>query len=568
MKIHYQLNIANPNLHLLDVELKLSEIDAEFLELFMPVWTPGSYMVREFSKNINFIKAFDANSQPISCNKLAKNKWTIETKNNPQIVIQYQIYAFELSVRTSYIDQSMFFLNGASVFLGIKNHTHLKHHFTLNTSSHYSNIVTYLSSTETIYTADCYDILIDNPILGGEIVDYEFVSYNTSHKVYFLGEGNYNTQKVIADLQKITTYETTMMGENPCENYHFYIVNTDKIYGGLEHTHNSLNMIPRWNYSKDNYLQSISLLAHEYFHLWNIKRIRPITLGPFNYDTENYTNLLWFVEGFTSYFDDYFVYKAGVSSLEEYLDIVAKNLNTVVNTAGDNIQSLADASFDAWIKYYRQNENSPNTQVSYYTKGGIVATALNLKIIIESNAQYSLDDVMKYFYLKYKQNPEIGFTDEQAIDWIKEVTNIDVSNFIYNHIYDTQLIDYASYFIEAGITLKNNSEKNKTLGIQTLFQNGKLIVSATDKNYAAHHEGIYVGDEIIAINKYRVGDNIFGLLQEFEVGQKLMLTIARQGELKEINITCNEDLKFKYTLERIENPTEQQIKVFDKWLSN
>jgi predicted metalloprotease with PDZ domain len=565
MSILYNVTIAQPNTHLVTVEMLISNINSSNITVAMPVWTPGSYMVREFSRHINCIRAY-AGDYSLSIEKIAKNKWTIPNIPSETIKVIYEVYAFELTVRTSYVSDEFFLLNGASIFLYVEDYRNLRHTIAIHTT-HFDQIACTLSQHDGNYFAESYNQLVDTPILGGQFDKATFLSANIEHNIYILGRGNYNKSKLINDLQIITSYEIKMMGGIPCENYNFYIINTDKIYGGLEHTDCSVNMVPRFNYDKENYLATISLLAHEYFHLWNIKTISPQTLKNFNYDEENYTRLLWFVEGITSFFDDYFVYKSGVSTLQEYLSIVARNINNTYNLAGNSQQSLGDASFDAWIKYYRQNENSPNNQVSYYIKGSVVALALHLYLLQNSNGEKGLDDVMAYFYTKYIDNSDLGYTFESLIAWTKSCTNVDISDFLIKYVEDNQSLPIAEFLTYAGIELKDNAVAKNTLGIQLQYNANQCIVTYIDKRYPAYSQGLQYGDEIIAVDGLRITDASWEKRwNEVNSNSTLQLTINRLGVLKIINITLAKNINHEYILLLQEDITTLQEKIRGRWL--
>ncbi len=565
MQIRYNVAIPHPSTHLATIEMCITDIQEDSITLAMPVWTPGSYMVREFSRHINSLKAY-AGDKRLPIDKYAKNKWKLATQGMDTLTIEYEVYAFELTVRTSYISEDFFILNGASLFLYIEHYQHISHYASI-TAPYFAEIVSTLKYAEDSYFAQNYDTLVDHPILGGDFDITSYIAGNVEHYLYILGKGNYHLPKLKEDLQKITTYEIKVMGGMPCDKYHFYIINTDKIYGGLEHCCCSVNMVPRFNYDKDNYLSTISLLAHEYFHLWNIKTIRPQSLQSFDYSEENYTRLLWFVEGITSFFDDYFVYKAGISTLQEYLAIVAKNINTTLNNAGNSIQSLGDASFDAWIKYYRQNENAPNTQVSYYVKGSVVALALHLYLLQHSDGEKGMDDIMSYFYQKYITSPQIGYTYTSIITWVKECTGIDIVDFLEKYVEDVQELPLDEYLQFAGISLVDNTVAKNTLGIQLQYSSNQCMITYVDRRYPAYLHGLQYGDEIIAIDGYRIIDASWEKRWDTTPqGNVVKLTISRLGTLREVAIPMEKSRHRDCSLHIHNETTPLQQKIRSRWL--
>ncbi len=402
MNIKYTLSFPEPHTHYAEVEMYISNISVDVIYLKMAVWTPGSYLIREFQKNIDFVEWSVANGQWSRVEKTDKNTWKIDlsngalnasTNNNTNthnVSIRYRTYCFEQSVRTNFVDEQHALINGAATFLYVDGFENTSSEIDIIPFEKWNNISTSLIQKENnkwLRISTNIDELIDSPIEIGNHLSYFFDAANIAHELAIYGESNCNIEKLIADLKRIIEVEANIFGGHPCKNYVFFIHNTENSFGGLEHLHSSVNHVTRWSYDAKNYQRAISLLAHEYFHLWNVKRITPSALIPFNYNTENYTELLWFFEGITSYYDDFICYKAGVTSKIDFLYIVASNINGVLNTAGIDTQTLAEASFDTWLKYYRRNENSNNTQISYYTKGAVVAMIFDIIIMDATNGE-------------------------------------------------------------------------------------------------------------------------------------------------------------------------------------
>lgn len=382
--LSYLVKFPNPELHYVEVELTLVTPENQWVEMYMPVWTPGSYMIREFSRHLDKLSVQNKDNQVVVCDKITKNTWRFFSDSSNHI-IKYRIYANELTVRTNHVNTEHAMLNGAATFLTVKGYEQYSHQIEFQPYKNWKEISCSLPQVNGKWAvvAENYDLLLDSPVEIGNQQIIEFHAGGILHELVLIGESNGNYSLLVNDLKTIIDEEVKLFGcPHPCEKYIFILHHTDNVYGGLEHLHCSVNMVPRWDYfPRDKYLRTISLLAHEYFHLWNIKRIHPLELGPFDYSQENYTRQLWAIEGVTSYYDDYFVYLAGVAGLDEYLNNLATNLSNVVNSPGNTEQSLGESSFDAWIKYYRGHENTHNNQVNYYTKGANVVIALNLLIM-------------------------------------------------------------------------------------------------------------------------------------------------------------------------------------------
>lgn len=571
--IAYKVTFPNPNNHIAHVEMCVSDILDNELIVKIPVWTPGSYLIREFSKNIVNIIAKNPSGELISIDKKTKNTWKIDTNGQNEVLIVYEIYCFELSVRTCFVDEEQAYLNGASLFLFVDGSEQNQSVITFVPNKNWNEISTALANNEDdkwVKFASNYYELTDSPILISTHKKLSFVVGGIPHELALHGISNINNKILIADLTKIIDIEFQLFNtKHPCEQYLFIVHHTEKQFGGLEHLHSSSNMVPRWSYnSRDKYIAAISLLAHEYFHLWNGKRIRPIELGPFDYNQENYTRQLWVVEGLTSYYDNYFVYKAGVSTKAEYLNLVQEDLNNQVNQVGDDVQSLTAASFDTWIKYYRPNENSNNSTVSYYNKGSLVAICLNFMILDATDGVKNLDDVMRLLWSNYNINPSIGYSEEKLKLVFETVAGISFNDFFNDFIYNTKKIDYNAYFNFVGYQLVNNESENNgyALGLKFRIIDGKCIVVEVVDGYSAYFAGINVNDEIIGINGFRVEDDFEKYLWNKKVGDKVSILLNRAGLLKSKEMVLTMNKKKNYKIMPLVNPTEKQQRLSKKWV--
>lgn len=574
LEITYTVSFPQPHDHYAKVQLQLKNVNLDKVVLKMPVWTPGSYLVREFSRQVERETAVDSSGNRLKFEKTAKNSWILDTKNQKSVIFEYWVYCYEQSVRTSFVDESHALLNGANIFMFIEDFENQPYIVQIEKPKNWNTISTALpvhKNKVNIRIAENYDQLVDSPIEIGNHEVWKFEAKDIPHQVATYGPGNFDKEKVLTDLKKIVETATDIMGGNPCKEYLFINHHTDNKFGGLEHLHSTVCHIPRWDYEpKDKYQSTMGLLAHEYFHLWNGKRIRPKELGPFDYLNENYTHLLWVVEGITSYYDDYILYKSGIFTREEYLSTIAKVFTKTVNQPGDDVQSLTESSFDAWIKYYRQHENSQNNQVTYYGKGACIAIALNLMILESTKGEKSLDDVMRKLYQVYLQNPNEGYTKEDILQVLKEISGIDFSKFYTQYIEGTTPVNYAELFQNAGIELKDkNADTNTTkkeLGWTLTWKEGKLIISGLDKNYGAYQSGLNVNDEIISIDGFRVFDGFEKIVESKKPGDKIEVLISRQGIIQTIPVTITSNKKVDYTLTPVAKPEKSQKKLFTAWL--
>lgn len=566
MDINYTVSFPHPHTHYAEVALTISGCKETDIALYMPVWTPGSYLIREFSRHV---ESWQCNAP---AKKISKNTWHISNTKDKEIQIRYRVYANEMSVRTSFIDAGQAYINGASVFMAVEGSENSPVQVKFIPHKDWQTISTALEMKgEDVWTRTAcdFDELVDSPVLISNHKVLKFKAGGVPHQVALEGESNMEKTLFLHDLKAICEQEIKLFGRHPCKQYLFIIHHTLGNRGGLEHMNSSSNIIHREGYTKgESYHAAMSLLAHEYFHLWNGKRIRPEELGPFDYNKENYTSLLWVIEGITSYYDDYFTYLAGVESREEYLEIVAKNISGVVNRPGDRVQSLSEASFDTWIKYYRQNENSHNSQVNYYTKGAAVVLALNFLILHESKGELSMNDVMRALYIMYLERPERGYTEQEIQDTFESAAGISLKSFFDQHIYGTEPVDYAAYFAFAGLELYDRNERDsiQTAGWQIEKTEGRYIIKRVDRDTGAYLAGINVNDELIAINGHRAGDKYEKFVAECTPDNTIDVTIARQGILQTIPVKIGSGNARDYRI--LENPdaTPLQKLLRKKWL--
>jgi predicted metalloprotease with PDZ domain len=567
MDVNYNLMMSQPNSHYFEVEMEISDFKANELVIKMPVWAPGSYLIREFAKSVNLVKAYTLEGKELAIDKRDKNSWIIQTKGVKNVKITYQVYAFELSVRTSFLDDAHGYINGTSVFMYVESNKDADGYLKIVPHASFKKIATALpSSQKNYFEYRDYDHLVDSPIEIGNHETFSFDAAGVNHTVAMYGEGNYDVERLKTDMAKIVEAETKVFGENPNKNYLFIIHNLTVGSGGLEHKESTTLQVERWTYGEDNYLDFLSLVAHEYFHLWNVKRIRPKALGPFDYDNENYTDLLWVMEGFTSYYDELILRRAGFYSEDEYMAKVFGTINYVERTPGNKVQPVAHASFDAWIKAYRHNENSVNTTISYYPKGHVLAAMLDLHIINKSNASQSLDDFMQLLYADFYLKADVGFTEDEFQATLEKFLEEDMDWFFKDHVYDTKTVDFAKFFKGVGLNVfQAPARKDAYLGIGTSESNGKLIVTTVYAGSAAERDGISVNDELIAINGYRLDKNYFNALSaDLNSGDTFELTLARDKIIKTYTIKMGTKTSRNYEKTTEFNDTSK--KNFDYWL--
>ena len=560
--ISYEVSMPEPHTHYFNVKMDVVDYQKEYFDVQMPVWSPGSYLVREFAKGVEGLVA-TANNKTLKAEKINKNTWRIYPKESKNVVINYKVYAFELSVRTSFVDASHAYFNGTSMFMFIDELRNTPHNLTIIPFKDWKKVSTSLPKTSKEgfqYQAPDYDILVDSPVEIGNQETFDFTSAGVIHHVAMYGKGNYDIEKLKVDMAKITQACTDVFGENPNKEYTFIIHNFTHGSGGLEHLSSTTLEVNRWTYEGSAYKGFLSLVAHEYFHLWNVKRVRPIELGPFDYNNENYTSLLWVMEGFTSYYDELLLYRAGIYDEETIIRKFRGSINNIENQPGNKVQPVAHSSFDAWIKAYRPNENSYNTTISYYSKGSVVANMLDLMIINNTKGEKNLDNVMQYLYNEFYKKQDRGFTPAEMKTTLEKVSGLKMDDFFAKYINGTETFDYNTLFGYAGLTVETVVNKDPSLGISEANNKIRRVYRGS----SAYTGGLNVNDELLAIDGFRIDGNIKEFIDAKKVGDEISLLISRDNIIQTIKFPLLEKGSTNYF---IINDSENKNSVHQKWLS-
>lgn len=571
-EIKYTLSFPEPQTHYVKVKMEVKGWKQPTCKLKLPVWTPGSYLVREFSR---FLEQFQAtsNGKELEVSRFRKNGWEVMNGSEQDFTLEYYIYAYELTVRTSFVDIDHAYLNGTSVFLYIDEWKNIPVTVQLNPYKEWKKISVALDKVENgnpwLVKAEDYDALVDAPFEIGNHDLFSFQAAGVNHDVAVFGGGYYDQATIIKDFTRIIEEEVKIFGEHP-GNYYLFIVHlTANSSGGLEHKNSTTIQASRNALTTaSGYNNFISLAAHEYFHLWNVKRLRPHPLGPFDYDNENYTSLLYFAEGFTAYYDEKVTVKCGMVKPDNYLKTIASSVSSLDNQPGSKIQSLAESSYDAWIKYYRSNENSPNATISYYTKGSVIGLLLDIWLLDATRGEKGLDDLMRKMYKDFYKKNNRGFTDAELISTTKELCNCNIEPFFKDYIYNTKPVPYREIFLKAGVEIKDLNEgvNNALAGFNSTGSTGKYLVSSVERNGPAWFAGLNVNDELIAVNGIRITDDPQKIIGQFSIDDVITILISRSGVVREIKMKIAKSSKVNYELKRLENATDLQKKVFSKWL--
>ncbi len=585
--LHYRVAMPHPESHLFEVTLQItgwhsaapSGDSASLLDLKMPVWTPGSYLVREYARHVQEFGA-EADGTPLRWAKLSKNHWQVDPGESTDLTVRYRVYANELTVRTNHLDGTHGYFNGAALFFYIPGYQHLPLRVEVVPPRSTWQITTTLRaiSPETakpsavdarIFEAADFDTLVDCPVEVGEHQLYAFDVLGKPHEFAIWGRGNYEPEHLLEDTRQIIKTESALFGGLPYERYLFLLHLSTQGFGGLEHKDSCTLNYARFAFrSGDRYHRFMQLVAHEFFHLWNIKRIRPKALEVFDYDQENYTPSLWFSEGTTSYYDLAIPLRAGIYNAPTYLKALGKEITRFITTPGRAVQPLSESSFDAWIKLYRRDANSDNNQMSYYLKGEMVTLLLDLLIRDRHQNQRSMDDVMRQMWQRFGKD-EVGFTPDDLESVITSVADIDLRHFFQRYLHTTEELPFNEYLAPFGLTLMPDETAHLPpfTGLTLKQDQGRDVVKFVEYDSPAQQAGLDAGDELLALDGLRVTTDQWGdRLKDYAVGDRLHLTFFHQDELRTASLTLAEPRPTSYTLVPVDHPTEAQATALKGWI--
>ena len=505
------------------------------LTLTLPVWTPGSYKVRDYSRFLNQLKVLGANSGA-KIEKNRKNRWTLTgLKANEAVTVSYEVYGRELTVRTNYFTRDLGLLIGAATFVAPPSP---EGPLIVSFADQSLKVSTGLPKgpDQTSYIAQSYDQLLDCPILFGNIDVHPFTAGDTQHWLVQAGDRRFwDTQQSLEDLKKIVEVQQDFWGTTPYKNYTFMNLVTNT-RGGLEHKNSTVMMTSRFaTQVRDKYVDWLSLASHEFFHTWNVKRLRPKALGPFDYENEVYTKSLWVAEGITTYYDDLLVRRAGLSTRAEYLKKLSKGLNRLAGTPGRRNIPLTQASQDAWIRLYLDSEHNLNTNISYYNKGSVVAWLLDTEIRRATKGRKSLDDVMRQAYSEFSKN---GFREEEFRTLVSDVAGRDLTPFFQRALDSTQDLPLQEALDYWGLDWKiKDKDSSPYLGVMTKTENDRAFIKNVLAGSPAAKAGLAPGDELLSFHNLRVpAEGPADILKHLDTDQAYEVLVARLGRIQSLKV--------------------------------
>lgn len=574
LETSYTVSLKRPWTHLIEVEMRVTGTTAgQPTELAMPVWTPGSYMVREYSRHVQEFEVVGPTGTSIYWRKIRKNIWRVDSRQVTAFTIRYKVYANELTVRTNEFNDTHAFWNNAGLLFHVVGAMNAPATVTVVPMSGWT-VATGMepvpNKPNTFHAPDV-DTLYDCPFLVGQLVEVPFTVRNIPHRIVLDGKANYDKEQLRDGVQRIVEAAADLMGEIPYPHYTFLVYLRPGGGGGLEHkTSTALGVSPNMFNSTFGYAGFFSLAAHEFFHAWNVKRIKPDALGPFDYDNETYTRLLWVAEGVTSYYEDILLLRAGLTSAAQFRNSMSGSIRSLESIPGRKLMSLEEASFDAWIKEYRPDENSINTQISYYTKGSVVGMLLDLTIRGKTNGAKSLDDVMRVLWTDYAKKNK-NYTPEDFQKVCEQVAGGSLDTFFAKSVRGRDDLDYDTAFAYVGLRLVRQS---RTADPEPFF--GALLgpdtlgakVSAVPSDTPAYEQGISANDIIIAVDDIRVpsADFLNNYISDKNPNDTIRLTLFRGDALRTIPIKLAGRVRSSFLLTTVDSPTDLQRRLLRDWV--
>lgn len=592
--IRYRVKPIDPNAHRFGVELEIVDPDPQGQRVAMPAWTPGSYMLREFARNVVSIDATDASGRRVALRKTDKATWQA-ARCDEALHIRYEVFAWDLSVRAAHLDSTHGFFNGPSLFLRAVGHESRPCVLELEPpeGEGYADwrVATTMPSAGApehgfgTYRARDYDELIDHPVEMGRFTLADFDAGGAKHEIAITGRHDADLERLCRDLRRVCLEHIRLFEPRrpraPFDRYLFQVLALGNGYGGLEHRSStslicSRNELPHAHEPREpseGYRSFLGLASHEYFHAWNVKRIRPAAFVGHDPQNESYTRLLWIFEGFTSYYDDLALVRAGVIGRDAYLGLLAKTISNVQRGPGRRTQSVAESSFDAWIKFYRQDENAPNAVVSYYAKGSLVALALDLTIRARTRGSRSLDDVLRLMWDRFGRSAfedDVGLAENAFARLLEEAVGLRLDAQIRAWAYGTAELPLAVLLRPFGVRLELGTGDlgPVSIGARTAMRDGQLSIINAYNGQPAERAGLAPGDAIVAFDGLRVGDEaaLKAMLARRRPGDRLRVHAFRRDELIEREVELDAPPKTEAKLVMAERPGAAVKRLLDGWL--
>lgn len=593
--ITYELGFDRAPQHLVTVRMRIDNVATSELTLVMPSWSPGSYKIRDYAGwqgNVRCYAVDGGGRRGCSFSWRDKASLVVETSGASTIEVEYLVYAHERTVRTSHVNRFHAFLMLTSICMYVEGRMDEVHHVILtHDQASWPSTSTALSPVKAstpermILGALNYDILADSPIEIGDHRIRRFTAAGAVHEVVLATNYEVDIEWLTERVRRIVDVETSLFGgKAPYDRYVFIIQAYPGAGGGLEHARSSVNAVdPSALIDKSKSIGLLSLLCHEYFHLWNVKRIRPVELGPFDYTRETYTPMLWLAEGLTSYYDNLLAYRCGFTTQKEYIEAISRDeIAKLEDVKGRYAMSTRDSSYLAWLKLYLQSPDGANRFPSYYLKGGIIMMLLDVYIIDHTDGKYSLDDAMRGMWARYVDEPGRGMTESECIAIIEQTTKVQVRERLMSWLSGTDDLPYNEILEAVGYSVKSSAKRSEAgtfgekipaaavpstpyLGWTLSDAGGKILVRSVEDGSPAQQAGIGIDDEIVAIDGIRI---LTPAQADFILGQRIGRPAALVGHCdgRVYSTSISPVERMMPALVEIESPSERQLLMRNRWL--
>lgn len=587
----FTVAMPHPETHLFEIGMSLarSPDPAASFDLVLPVWAPGSYAVRDFARNLRDLEVRDSRGKTVSVEKVEKSRWRVQPARSDAgpFSVKYRVYANELTVRTSHLDSSHGYGNGSSLFFYVDGRKNEPQGIRFDLPKKWKVSIA-LPEVNGVYRAAGYDELADSPFECGTHRTFDFSVRGKPHTLALWGSGNEEPQRLVTDLTKIVEAGADLFGALPYDRYLFIVHITANGGGGLEHRASQTDGISTWRFKPEkSYREVLSLFSHEFFHCWNVKRIHPAVLGPFDYTREVYTRDLWAMEGVTSYYEGVQLVRAGLIQPKHLFESWAKEIKSHRENPGSAVESAELSSFDAWIRFYKPDENSPNVSESYYRRGALIGLALDLMIRKESAGRRSLDDVLVSLYREYGAR-DVGYPEGAYEGTVAKTLGDraeEARRFFDQYVRAASTPPFESILTSAGLVMTEKGEKDEDdkesddkskdppvknrseFGWKTKTENGRLVVSEVYAGRPAYAAGISAADEIVALDQVKADDDqIKRIERDVPSGTSINISFFRRGRLMELPLSLGIHRVFTYQIKPDEHASPEARAFFVSWL--
>ena len=570
--IHYTLGMSKPYTHLFEVTVALSNLPSpdKHVDLIMPAWRSGRYVLFDFSGGVREFSAIDDKGKPLTWTKTDKETWRIERGSAETITARYEVYANEFNDRTRGLNDEHAFVDPATTFMFVKNHETNPVSLTVVPfgSWHVTTGMDAAGKTNE-FSAPTYEYFADCPLEIGNQKDYPFNVDGKEHVLMIAGDGSVDENQMIPGLTKLVEANKKFWGRPPYTRYVFMLEVYPNSGGGTEHINSTIMQRGPFGFSTpDAYRSFLGLVSHEYFHTWNVKQLRPKGITPYDYTKEDYVKELWIAEGTTSYYGELMLVRLGYATPEDFLSNVAAGVQGDRMRPGNKIQSLTESSFDAWVKYWRGKQDAYNAEADYYDKGSHVSFLLDLQIRHDSGNKHSLDDVMRTMFERYPLGTGYTIDDFQKV--CEEMAGGSLGKFFANYVHGTTAVPWEEFLGYAGLEVdKKDVTPKPWLGVMTTDRGDRTMVYSIVAGSPAYDAGLDIDDQILALNGFRINSgSLANRISTLKAGDKVKLTVFRNEKLREFEVTLRDQEIPGYKVVKVGRPTESQKSMYEDLLKS